>query len=245
MSIKVNNVLITPTIFPDKTSQVWKLPEQLLTQSEYNIEWVFEQEAELFHLMQLMWLLDQSACVTLHMPYMPYGRQDKEVSNDSCFAQVPFMWLINNMGFDDVTTVDGHSKVSGVYSIYPADAICTALHDTGATHVCFPDTGAKERYDINYPCITMDKLRDPYTGEIKGLKIIEQPETQPAKMCILIVDDICDGGRTFIEAAKLLHTTYSTAVVSLYVSHGIFSKGMQVLLDAGIKHIFTKDGQAA
>jgi len=57
------------------------------------------------------------------------------------------------------------------------------------------------------------------------------------------VDDICDGGRTFIESAGLLREAYPEADIHLYVSHGIFSKGTDVLFDAGIKTIHTIKGE--
>jgi ribose-phosphate pyrophosphokinase len=59
---------------------------------------------------------------------------------------------------------------------------------------------------------------------------------------VLIVDDICDGGRTFIEAAKLLYIE-GVNNVYLYVTHGLFTKGIQILYDAGIKRIFTYKGE--
>jgi ribose-phosphate pyrophosphokinase len=51
----------------------------------------------------------------------------------------------------------------------------------------------------------------------------------------LIVDDICDGGRTFIELAKVLRPLTS-GQVKLYVTHGIFSAGFEAL--AGLDRIF-------
>lgn len=62
------------------------------------------------------------------------------------------------------------------------------------------------------------------------------------KQTICIVDDICDGGRTFIEAAKLLQRL-EPKEIHLYVSHGIFSKGLKVLTEAGISKIFTHKGE--
>jgi ribose-phosphate pyrophosphokinase len=44
---------------------------------------------------------------------------------------------------------------------------------------------------------------------------------------ILIVDDICDGGRTFIELAKKLRPM-TTGKIKLLITHGIFSKGIEV-----------------
>ena len=41
----------------------------------------------------------------------------------------------------------------------------------------------------------------------------------------LIVDDICDGGRTFVEIAKSIREKFPEAEVYLIVTHGIFSSG--------------------
>ena len=44
----------------------------------------------------------------------------------------------------------------------------------------------------------------------------------------MIVDDTCDGGRTFIELAKVLRAR-NAGKIELYVTHGIFSKGLKEL----------------
>jgi ribose-phosphate pyrophosphokinase len=45
----------------------------------------------------------------------------------------------------------------------------------------------------------------------------------------VIIDDICDGGRTFIELAKVIKEGRPTAKVFLIVTHGIFSAGFKTL----------------
>ena len=57
-----------------------------------------------------------------------------------------------------------------------------------------------------------------------------------------MVDDLCDGGATFILLAKEL-LSKGAKEVHLFVSHGIFSRGLGVLFDAGIKRVFVKDGE--
>jgi ribose-phosphate pyrophosphokinase len=54
---------------------------------------------------------------------------------------------------------------------------------------------------------------------------------------VLIVDDLCDGGGTFTAHASVLLAAGATAV-DLYVTHGIFSKGLP--LDH-IDRVFTTD----
>ena len=48
----------------------------------------------------------------------------------------------------------------------------------------------------------------------------------------VIVDDICDGGRTFIELAKVIRKDYSKdSKIVLIITHGIFSKGFETVFE--------------
>lgn len=55
---------------------------------------------------------------------------------------------------------------------------------------------------------------------------------------IMIVDDLCDGGGTFIEIAKILKEEFPERELYLFVAHGIFSKGF-IELFKYYKKIFT------
>ncbi|RYF48025.1 MAG: phosphoribosyltransferase [Cytophagaceae bacterium] len=55
----------------------------------------------------------------------------------------------------------------------------------------------------------------------------------------LIVDDICDGGGTFIGLAAELRKL-NPERISLAVSHGIFSKGIDPLTN-WLDHVYTTD----
>ena len=59
---------------------------------------------------------------------------------------------------------------------------------------------------------------------------------------ILIIDDICDGGMTFKLTAERLKEL-GAKEVHLYVTHGIFSKGLETLRESGIDRIFTRKGE--
>ena len=46
------------------------------------------------------------------------------------------------------------------------------------------------------------------------------------------MDDICDGGRTFIELAKVIRKDYSKdSKIVLIITHGIFSKGFETVFE--------------
>jgi hypothetical protein len=87
--IKINGHKINVTMFPDGTSQVWKQSPEVLSaldEEVWNLEWIFENEGEIFQIYQFMWfarsLGKEAESAILNMPYLPYARQDKVASSD-------------------------------------------------------------------------------------------------------------------------------------------------------------------
>jgi ribose-phosphate pyrophosphokinase len=245
--ISLNDNKIEPTIFPDKTSQVWKLPDSSFEQQNI-IVWEFENEAEIFHICQIADLLhnhELTESVVLVMPYLPYGRQDKDVTNQETFALNTFARIINSCKFTGVTFKDGHSKIAKKLidrsiDLFPQDEIQVAIDAIPGCVLSYPDKGAFDRYSIQFgtDAIIGDKVRDQQTGYITNYEFSGNPVNKD----ILIIDDICDGGMTFrILARDLLKAGANS--VNLYVTHGIFSKGLEVLREDGISRIFTKKGE--
>jgi ribose-phosphate pyrophosphokinase len=73
----------------------------------------------------------------------------------------------------------------------------------------FPDIGASKRYSnmfSEYKKITTHKERDFKTGKIKSMKILENIDinSRIKGKNIIIVDDLCSKGGTFILAAESL-----------------------------------------
>lgn len=235
--------IIKPTMFPDGTSQVWKLDLKGGTPAE--IIWYFESEGEIIHLAQLVGLLQSSGIKIeeIYIPFLPYARQDKPVQNDQTFAFNPFVRMLEGItGRIPVKSLDVHGHSYYIKNVEPTNHILTAIIQSKADLICYPDSGAQLRYSrtVDFKSIHCEKIRNQATGEITGLKIWKKPRQEEHKLkgTVLIVDDICDGGKTFIETAKVLYKA-GASKVDLYVTHGIFSKGRQVLHDAGIKNIYT------
>lgn len=178
---------------------------------------------------------------TLYMPYVPYARQDRvteDTHGEPLSARV-FAGLINSCGFDAVFTIDNHSDVVTaliercqnleVQNIV-ADFVEPQLFpkENELYHIVSPDAGAMKKI---YPVVTslQHAIKDPIigmkhrnmrTGEIDRTSIMA-PGPLLGYPC-LVVDDICDGGRTFIELAKVLKKE-DCGPLYLYVTHGIFS----------------------
>ena len=244
--ITVNDQRITPTFFPDGTQQVWQLAPALMAASTWHICWSFAAEAELITLIQLS-DLGTGRPMHLELTYLPYGRQDKAVSNEATFGLQSFIRVLRLCAFDSITVMDPHSQVvmddlPHCRAIYPHAQVTAAIHDTQATAIAYPDAGAVRKYTAIYQTdcriISGRKVRNQQTGVLTDTAI----EGDPADHTVLIVDDICDGGRTFVALADALYAGGAQAV-HLFVTHGLFSKGIHVLTTARIDRIFTAHGE--
>jgi ribose-phosphate pyrophosphokinase len=243
---------VTPTLFPDGTSQVWQLPLERFNTTPITIVWHFEQEAELIWVNQLIRLLNanQLSIAELFMPYLPYGRQDKAVSNTSTFAKEIFLDMLFTQGIGKLSTIDAHSDDARIVSYSPAKFIEMAITAFKPDVLVFPDASAQSRYAkvINtnkIDCVVLNKLRDQTTGLITQLALdLEKTSppllnaNSPHSLNMLIIDDICDGGATFVQAALFLKSQFACNI-GLYVTHGIFSKGMDHLIASGIAQFYT------
>jgi len=240
--ITLNGHKVDVTIFPDGTSQVWNIGE-FVDNKENVVVWDFDRkESELFHLKQLKALMDHilygrgyshSCENTLIMPYLPYARQDRQIDDKESFALQVFAKEINGQSWDLVRAFDTHNMwgtniaIRNFQTIRP-DISFAEDYDV----VIFPDAGAATRYGGEYGSLkgfknilVGDKVRDPATGYITSYQI---DATKIKGKKVLVVDDLCDGGMTFMILGKELGN--QALRLDLYVSHGLFSKGLLDLL---------------
>lgn len=194
--------------------------------------------------------------ITLSMPYVPYARQDRVMVPGESLSIKVFCDLINSQKYDQVLISDPHSDVTPallnnctVYS--QAELLDERLpfgekhHNLGAswdrvanikrafienTVLVAPDAGASKKIgEVAKVCgftevVQASKVRDVATGKILETTV---HSNHIGDRNFLIVDDICDGGRTFIELAKVLRPLTNGKII-LYVTHGIFSAGLGV-----------------
>jgi len=190
--------------------------------------------------------------IKLNLHYMPYARQDRVCNDGEAFGLKVIANLINSLNFDEVMVDDPHSDVTpalleNVVVQRQVDCFAATKFTDNVYEVEFfkdhllisPDAGANKKtlaiakhlgHD-NF--IRADKIRNVSTGVIEHTAVYGNVVDRDC----LIVDDICDGGATFIALAKQLKFQDAKSV-SLYVTHGIFSKGKQHLLDNGIDNIY-------
>lgn len=194
---------------------------------------------------------------TIELPYVPFARQDHPPGSDLA----TFIRALDAQRDSPLTVrvFDPHSEalmllMEQTQHLYLEDRAQDLFNFT--THfaqlltedenkpiVILPDAGAQKKY-LNFfgenfykyfgGYIQGSKHRDPETGELTNFSISDpqgfalKPNTQ-----FLVLDDLCDGGGTFLGIAGEMEKQHvSKDRMNLYVSHGIFSKGFDLLYEA-------------
>lgn len=253
--LKLNGTRVEATVFPDGTRQIWKLPTSIIESNQACvIDWKYLADFELLELAQLVTLLRARSQyrprhVTLNISYLPYGRQDKTITNEQAFGLHIFAKILNSLQIDEINVLDPHSEVAQdvIYNltpVYPVWEVAATFGITNSNIILYPDKGAAIKYKDVYKrqYITATKERCPITGKIYSVYLDLGVSVKDKR--ILIVDDICDGGATFIQIANLLRSE-EVGEINLFVTHGIFSKGLKDLYRSGIDNIFTAKGKVS
>lgn len=228
------------------------------TTSSYTIEGSILSSDHLMELLQLVEAIrftGKDFPIDLVMPYCAYSRQDRRCNIGESFSLKIFADLINLCKFNAVYTYDNHSDVStalinNCHNISVKDLLESIEHEdnmqmdiTDYDFLISPDAGANKKVQdcskhFNIPMVRADKVRDTKTGAIIKTKVFVTPyDLNNTK--VLIIDDICQGGRTFEELSKAIHKTGGDIQVDLYVTHGFFNKGFTYMQEAGITNFYS------
>jgi len=230
--------------------------KHLLAETGYNdihrIYMKYENSNDIINLLLLVDALRhlKNKEISLFIDYIPFSRQDRVCNTGEAFSLKVFADLINNCNFKTVHVIDPHSDVAGalIHNLQITEqheVFKKYFKDKEDFYLISPDAGSlKKIYKLAKEVNCLDviectKQRDMKTGEI--LKTIVHSEyTLKGKDCY-IIDDICDGGKTFIEIAKILKLNNMSKII-LMTTHGFFTKGLEVF-DGLIDEIYTADGQ--
>jgi ribose-phosphate pyrophosphokinase len=181
------------------------------------------------------------------IPYFPAARQDRLMVPGEPLSVKVYADLLNAQQYESVTIFDPHSDVTpavvnNVRAVSNHAFVQDCLQNVQDYILISPDGGAlKKIYKLSEylggaPVTECTKKRDVATGRLTKFAVGEAD--LHGKTCV-IVDDICDGGATFTGLAEKLKE-HNAGDIYLIVSHGIFSKGTEVLAPF-FKKIFTTD----
>ena len=192
----------------------------------------------------------------LRLSYLPYARQDRRCCEGESFAGKVMVEILDNLQFSEIELFDVHNPHLLQYFIRTKVNHITMLDVLSwkpeilfnVDTVIAPDKGAKDKVKLVADVFHRDflcaqKNRDPETGKIEDIVFDCDDGILYEKILnknVIILDDICDGGGTFIGLAKIINE-YMPKSLTMYVTHGIFSKGLAPLFEAKIDTIFTTD----
>jgi ribose-phosphate pyrophosphokinase len=189
---------------------------------------------------------NKSNGIRVFAPYIFGSRSDRVFEKGGInYVKDVLAPMINNLGLESITCYDPHSlalenAINNLIIVKPYSLITDAISEITNGFDCgisiiSPDFGAyKKVWDYaehlnsitsgvcDIDIVSCEKVRS-VKGEILKTTISHQPKFAKS----IIIDDICDGGRTFIEISKALGGY--TGDLHLFVTHGIFSKGFDEL----------------
>lgn len=188
----------------------------------------------LLHLLQTANALDHLSAKKrlLVIPYLMAARYDRLMMAGDSFDLEVIAGLINSCGFERVLLWDVHSEVATALiknSVNIKNRQMVESYQLQEAVLICPDAGAAKKVNEYFEwnrnlkdIVYCNKKRELSTGQIT-LEVID-PQKCLGKNSV-IIDDICDGGGTFMAIADQIKPKHLT----LIVTHGIFSKGFAAL----------------
>jgi ribose-phosphate pyrophosphokinase len=240
---KAGDLAFSTFTFPDGQPH-FKLETYEREFSSVTVEMALKSPSELFTLAMAVGVLRANGYseVCLDIRYLLGARMDRAISVSEPFTLELVARFINSLGLSRVRILDVHSEVAtrlirNSENVLPHSIVrqvYQTLIKSNLLTVC-PDKGARDRVDnlARSETVYCEKERDLETGKLSGFKVLDS-STVADHEC-LIIDDICDGGGTFVGLAKELRKVGAKKIY-LYVTHGIFSKGAPL---EWIDHIYT------
>lgn len=174
-------------------------------------------------------------CVYLYIPYFPGARQDRSDGTTALTTKV-YADMVNQANFDKVVVVDPHSDVTpalidNVIVVPQTDVFSQMrnmgyLWEPGWAVLVAPDGGAIKKTEAiaqehGYEVVYGRKHRDMATGKLSRFSCDPIPKGKR----VIVGDDICDGGGTFLGLANAISrdSGLDWSEMKLVVTHGIFS----------------------
>ncbi|MBY0572763.1 MAG: ribose-phosphate diphosphokinase [Undibacterium sp.] len=224
---------------------------QILSPSSSRVQIMFRYSSDQ-SMMQLLLMTDalrrQGASeIDLFIPYFPGARQDRVCNQGEPLSAKVYADLINQQQYRQVTIFDPHSDVvvallNQVRVVKNHQFMKDVVAELGSDLILIsPDAGSNKKiFELankldGLAVVRADKLRDVRNGAIIGTEVY--CEDLSGKTA-LIVDDICAGGRTFIELAKKLKAKNCKKII-LAVSHYEGSAQERALSESGINAVYT------
>lgn len=215
--------------FPDGEKHI--VLDNLDHKSEITIKCRITSSDDLFILLQIGDILNRHE-VSFHLCiyYLMGMRMDRVISFNEAFSLKIVANLICSINPKSVYILEPHSSVAAglLKANWSHFGLAKFLIGKSYTFV-LPDNGAYLRYSTvtGSEAIVCSKVRES-NGDINHLKITN-PELLNTEKPLCVIDDLCDGGRTFVKVAEEIRKFKPGAKIDIFVTHMVNSKGIENL----------------
>lgn len=229
------------TTFPDSEVHI-KFTEEIDHKDEYLIISRLTNANDLFILAQVCDILNRHGVqFDIRIYYLMTMRMDRVMTFNEAFSLKLCADIINSFKARKISILEAHSERS--FELIERSEPLTILgllkiplNDKRV--ICYPDAGAAKRYagfnsyTENNNAIILCKKRDlENKGKILSLDFEKKPELDEKVSNIVLRDDLCDGGRTFVGAAELLRKEYPGKKLTIVVTHLVNPIGLKNLAE--------------
>lgn len=218
--------------FPDGEKQI-SIDSEIDRKQEIKVICRVTNADELFILMQVNDILSRHGVKWyLYITYLMSMRMDRVMDFNRPFSLSIVSNILKNFSCYDMEVLEPHSErvidLANSYSrIFINNVSSEYFRDVT---VVYPDKGSAERYQ-GYFCkgtVIFKKKRNLETGKIESFEI--EKEWIISKNFVF-VDDLCDGGGTFLGELEVLKEKYPDGVFTLIVCHAVNEQGLRKVLD--------------
>lgn len=215
--------------FPDGEVQITL--GEFNRKDEINVRCRITSAEELFILMQVSDILRRHGMrFSISIYYLMSMRMDRVMDFNRPYSLSIVINILDNLEASQIDIFSPHSEISlelfKKTRVNDLDIFSNLYPKVSDYQILLPDNGAKERYShlSNNECIVCSKVRDLATGNITKIQI-DNPDIITDKP-ILIIDDLCDGGRTFVEIAKAVRDIKPNTNLNIFVKHMVNPRGI-------------------
>lgn len=205
---------------------------------------------DLFCLMQLGDILKRQEMEinTLFIGYLMSMRCDRLFDLNRPFSLKIVADVINAIGARNVQIIEPHSYRTmslinkSVGALATMENFMNGILKSNELQLdivaVLPDEGAQARYHIPHtiPSILCEKRRDPETGKLLSFEVCTKETDIYKDKDLVLLDDLCDGGGTFLGLAPKLRELAPKSI-SLLVTHAIQLDGIKKVAQA-YDHVF-------
>ena len=209
-----------------------------------DVTMAYEDDSEFFDLLCIFDSIRRNSPnveFVLNLPYIPYSRMDRIESETDSFSLKSFANFVNSVIKPKrIECLDAHSDVAlalfdaPVTHSVPQIKIVKENFKPADTLLVFPDATAVKRYKKLFPeyqSVSINKERNFQTGKIVSSTLIKDGNISDEFLenvkNVVIVDDICSKGGTFLLASQLIaenigHEDYTINLVVAHCEAAIF-----------------------